>query len=107
MAQVIRVRDVKRTRVHEFGPEVLVLRGPYDLFHPDGPVHRHGGLVEWTDGGIPKSGRVVSASMGEVHPGERVLVQLDAAPPKEAPESGREEWWLCEVEAVDGLRGMS
>ena len=105
MAQVIRVRDVTRGRVHELGPGVPILRGPYDLFRPDGAVHRHAALVEWTESGSPRSGRVASASMGETRPGERVLVQLEPAPPKESPEAGVEEWCLCEVEAVDGLRG--
>jgi hypothetical protein len=32
------------------------------------------------------------------HPGERVLLRLDASSPDE-------EWWLCEVVSVDGVAG--
>lgn len=103
MPQVIHVRDVARSHTHTFGPEVPVLRGPYDLFKPDGPVRRHGATVEWKDAGTPKVGRVVAAVMGEVHPGERVLVCLSPPTGADAEEC---DWWLCEVEAVDGVRGM-
>jgi hypothetical protein len=103
MPQVIQVRDIARGRTHEFGPDVPVLRGPYELFKPDGPVRRNGAIVEWTAGGTPKVGRVVEASMALVHPGERVLVCLS---PPEGESSESSDWWLCEVEAVDGVRGM-
>jgi hypothetical protein len=100
---MILVRDIARGRTHEFGPDVPVLRGPYELFKPDGPVRRNGATVEWSVGGTAKIGRVVEASMGVVQPGERVLVCL---PPDEGDGPEGDDWWLCEVEAVDGVRGM-
>jgi hypothetical protein len=102
MPQVIHVRDIARSRTLEFGPDVPVLRGPYELFKPDGPVRRHGETVEWKDAGTPKFGRVVQAAMKDVHPGERVLVCISPPPGSDSQEC---DWWLCEVEAVDGVRG--
>jgi hypothetical protein len=101
MAKVIRVRDIARAGQYEFGPEEQVLRGPYDLFQfqSAGALRRRGEMVDWLvpgpDGEV-RSGRVSPASMGEVHPGERVLVKL---PPSVADD----EWWLCEIESVDGI----
>jgi hypothetical protein len=93
MAKVIRVRDVVRGDVVEFGPEEPALRGSYDLFGPGGPVRLHEGLAEWfVDEGV-RTSRVASATLGDVHPGERVLVRVDAG----------DEWWLCDVEAIDGV----
>jgi hypothetical protein len=99
MAHVIRVRDVAHEALYEFGPEQPILRGPYDLFQfPSvGAIRRHGAMVDWlVPGGEVRTGRVSPASMGEVRPGERVLVQLP-------PGATGDDWWLCEIEAVDGI----
>ena len=94
----IRVQDVARRGVYEFGPEEPVMRGPYDLFHPAGAVHRRGPLVEWREGDQPRTARVVGSTLGTTHPGERVLVRLP-------PRADDDEWWLCEVQSVDGVPG--
>jgi hypothetical protein len=99
MAHVIRVRDITREALYDFGPEQPILRGPYDLFQfqSDGAIHRRGELVDWhVPGGEVRTGRVAPASLGEVRPGERVLVQLP-------PGAAGDEWWLCEIESVDGI----
>jgi hypothetical protein len=100
MAHVIRVRDIAREGMYEFGPEEPILRGPYDLFQfpSEKAIHRRGEMVDWlVPGGEVRSGRVAPASLGDVSPGERVLVKL---PPGE---TGDEDWWLCEIESVDGV----
>ena len=94
--RVIRVRDLVRHGVHDLGPDVLVLRGPYELFNPVGPARLHGDLVEWLQGIAMHTARVTRARLGDAHPGERVLVRI---PPLDSPD----EWWLCDVEAVDGI----
>jgi hypothetical protein len=99
MPQVIRVRDVVRAGVHEFGPDEPALRGPYELFNPAGPVLRQGPLAEYVQGGAIHSGRIAETALGDTHPGERVLLQLP-------PHASAEEWWLCEVEAVNGVSGV-
>jgi|SRR5579884_537065 len=96
MPHVIRVRDVARGGVYDFGPDEPMLRVPYDLFLPDGAVRRRGDVVDWAHADVPRSGRVVPGVLGEAHPGERVLLR----PP---PSGSDDEWWLCEVEAVDGV----
>ncbi len=92
---VIRVRDVTRHQVYDLGPAELVLRVPYDMWTPAGAVGRHGALVEWTEAGVERVGRCAEATLGECEPGERVLVHLDAG--------SADEWWLCEVWALDGV----
>ena len=96
MPERIRVRDVARGETYELGPDEPVLRGSYDLFHPDGPVSvRDDGLVEWTTGPDVRISRTVSTTLGLVRVGERVLVRgLES-----------DEWWLCDVLAVDGVSG--
>jgi hypothetical protein len=98
MPNVIRVRDVARNATYERGPEEPVLRVPYDLFQPVGAVRRRGGLVDWLQGEVIRSGRAVSAVLRDAEPGERVLLRLDES-------DTADEWWLCEVEAVDGVAG--
>jgi hypothetical protein len=95
MLQVIRVRDVTRDGVYELGPDEPILRGTYELFHPIGPARLRGALVDWVQARVIRSARVARAALGDAHPGERVLLQL---PPRES----EDEWWLCEVEALDG-----
>ena len=97
MPRSIRVHDVARNKIHDLGPDEPVLRGPYELFHPEGPVHRRDALIEWVQGKQPRSARIVPATLGETHPGERVLVRLD-------PQDPEDDWWLCEVQAVDRVQ---
>jgi hypothetical protein len=96
MAQVIRVRDVARHGLYDLGPDEPILRGPYELFDPIGAVRRRGTLVDWLQAGVIRSARTVAATLGDTRPGERVLLRLP-------PQTDEEEWWLCEVEAVDGV----
>jgi hypothetical protein len=96
MPRAIRVRDVARRGVHTLGPDEPILRVPYDLFHPVGAVQRRGELVDWLEGGVIRSARYATTTLGDAHPGERVLLRL---PPQDAPD----EWWLCDIEAVDGV----
>jgi hypothetical protein len=96
MPRVIRVRDVARDGVYDLGPDEPILRGPYDLFNPIGPVRRRGALIDWLQAGVIRSARAASGSLGDAHPGERVLVRLP-------PQTTEDDWWLCEVESVDGV----
>jgi hypothetical protein len=57
---------------------------------------RRGVLVDWLQGGVIRSARVTPAVLGDCHPGERVLLHL-------LPHASEDEWWLCEVDAVDGV----
>lgn len=98
MPERIRVVDVVRGGARELSPEEPILRGSYDLFRPAGPVRMQAnGLAEWVAGESVHSCRVVSATLGSARVGERVLLQLDA--------TNAGQWWLCEVEAVDGVQG--
>jgi hypothetical protein len=101
MAYVISVRDVVRANVHELGAAERALRVPYDLFWPKGAVVVLGERIEWQEGADNHSTRFAEAVLGDCHPGERVLLHLSSAEPRE------EEWWLCEVQAVDGVDGAS
>ncbi len=74
-----------------------MLRGPYDLFQPVGAVRRRGALIDWLEGGVIRSARVAPGVLGDAHPGERVLLRL---PPRSQDD---DDWWLCDVEAVDGI----
>ncbi len=97
MPNLIRVRDVARKIRHEVTPDEPILRVPYDLFQPTGAVHRRGELVEWLQGDVVHSGRGVPGLLATVETGERVLLRIDPA--------DSDEWWLCEVESVDGVAG--
>ena len=94
MAQVIRVRDIARDGKYELGPKEPILRVPYDLFHPNGAVRQSGQLVTWSDEGTVRHARVAAAELGDTQPGQRVLLHL--------PPNVEGEWWLCDVEAIDG-----
>jgi hypothetical protein len=98
MPRVIRVRDVVRAGVYDLGSEEPILRGPYELFQPTGSVRQRGVLVDWLQAGVIRSARAVAGELGTARPGERVLVRLE-------PRASAEEWWLCEVESVDGVAG--
>ena len=91
----IRVRDVVRDGVYDFGPDEPVLRVPYDLFQPVSSIRTRGTLIDWIEGDVIRSGRVARSVLGDTRPGERVLLRL--------PPPSDEQWWLCEVEAVDGV----
>jgi hypothetical protein len=95
MSHVIRIRDVVREGVYDFGPERKVLRVPYEMFNPIGAVRQREGLVDWLEGNVIRSARFAETALGECRPGERVLVRL--------PPESQDEWWLCEIEAVDGV----
>jgi hypothetical protein len=96
MSELIRIRDVVRGDVYELSSEEPALRSSYDLFHPGGPVHiRDDGLAEWREGERLRAARVAPATLGDIRPGERILVRLEMG----------HDWWLCDVEAVDGLWG--
>ncbi|HEX4449188.1 MAG TPA: hypothetical protein VH044_20760 [Polyangiaceae bacterium] len=99
MPNVIRVRDVARNATYERPPQEAALRVPYDLFQPVGSVHRRGSLVDWLEGEVIKSGRAVATVLGETQPGERVLLRFDDS------RDADDEWWLCEIVAVDGVAG--
>jgi hypothetical protein len=96
MPQVIHVRDVARGGLHQLGPEEPALRVPYDMFWPQGPATRVGDGIDWVEGKTPRMGRVAEIHLGECRPGERVLVRVP-------PPTDDGEWWLCEVESVDGV----
>jgi hypothetical protein len=96
MPHVIHVRDVVRRSTYTLGPEVEALRVPYDMFHPAGSVTRHDSDVEWIEGKDVRRARFTATPLGDCHPGERVLLSL-------APRTSEDEWWLCDVEAVDDV----
>jgi hypothetical protein len=100
MPNVIRVRDVSRDAKYDLGPDVPVLLVPYELFQPIGAVRRRGGLVDWLQGDVIRSGRAVEGVLGTAQPGERVLLRIDEE------SSADDEWWLCEIEAVNGVAGQ-
>jgi hypothetical protein len=93
---VIRIVDVVRNGVYDLGPEAKVLRVAYDMFHPTGLVRQNGDTVEWLEGQTIRSSRFVESTLGQCRPGERVLARLP-------PYASGDEWWLCDVESVDGV----
>jgi hypothetical protein len=101
MAHVICVRDVVRAEVHTLGPNELSLRVPYDLFKPAGPVVRRGDRITWEQDEQTQVSRYAAVALAECNPGERVLVQFG---PQDRAE---DEWWLCEVQSVDDVAGLS
>jgi hypothetical protein len=89
---MISVRDVVRDNHHELPSGVRMLRVPYDLFNPVGPVKLQDGLITYLEGGVSKTGRTAESTLADAHPGERVLLHFqDAA-------SQSDDWWLCQVE---------
>jgi hypothetical protein len=100
MRTTIRVRDVVCAQVFEVGPDERVLRVPYDLFRPDGPVRVRRELAEWLEGGVVKTGRVAATRLAETTPGERVLFRRMSSISQ--GDSSDDEWWLCEIEDVVG-----
>jgi hypothetical protein len=100
MATTIRVRDVVRAELHELGANEPALRVPYDLIKPTGAVHRHGSRIEWQQEEESQSMRFAETALGDCKAGERVLLHLSSADPND-------EWWLCEVEATNGIAGAA
>jgi hypothetical protein len=98
MPNVIRVRDVVRNATYEVLPEEPILRVPYELFQPVGAVRRRGALVDWLQGEVIRSGRAAPGFLRTAEVGERVLLRID-------PGESDDEWWLCEIEEVDGVAG--
>lgn len=90
------VRDVVRHARYQLSGIERMLRVPYDLLNPVGPVQLHDGLITYLQGGELRNGRVAEAELADARPGERVLLRLP-------PTQNEEEWWLCEVEEVDGV----
>jgi hypothetical protein len=101
MSHVILVRDVVRSERHRLGPQERALRVPYDLFKPRGPVVRTGDRIAWEQDEDSHVTRYAEAALGDCNPGERVLICLPT------PSDESEEWWLCEVESVDDVAGLS
>ena len=101
MPHLIRVRDVVRGGTYDFGPAEPMLRSTYELFQTTGPLTRRGALVDWQDGDDVRWARAIETTLGDAHPGERVLLRLEFTSADEARDE--ETWWLCDVEAVDGL----
>jgi hypothetical protein len=97
---VICVRDVVRAATHTLGANVLALRVPYDLFKPAGPVVRRGDRIAWQQDEQSHLTRYAATALADCVPGERVLLQLP-------PRSSDDEWWLCEVQSVDDVAGLS
>jgi hypothetical protein len=98
----VRVRDIVRHGKYELTGTERALRVPYDMFHPKGVVEVRGELASYIEGDEVRIGRTARCLLGETRPGERVLVRLDAT------SLGLEDdgdWWLCEVEAKDGVEG--
>ena len=98
MPQVIHIRDVVHATVYDLGPELRALRVPYEMFSPAGAVQRRGEFVDWFEGDTARRGRFAETSLGSCTPGDRVLLRLPV-------QSADDDWWLCEVEAVDGVAG--
>jgi nucleotide-binding universal stress UspA family protein len=96
MPHVIRIRDVVRGTTYEMSPDQQALRVPYELLHPEGAVRVEGASLEWAEGQTLRRADFAEALLGDCHPGERVVVQL-------TPEDPEAQWWLCDVEAVDGM----
>lgn len=92
MPTAIRVRDVVRGDVHEFDADEPVLRAGDDILRPVGPVELRDSVVEWFEGEVIRTSRVAPALLGDAEIGERVLIR----------DGADEEWWLCELEAIDG-----
>jgi hypothetical protein len=90
----IRVRDIVRGDLYELPPEEPALRGSYDLFRPSAGAIVHDGLAEWSLADQVRVSRVAHTTLGDVHPGECVLVRLGKD----------DQWWLCEVLQLEGFR---
>lgn len=84
-----------RSDVHDLSGSSEMLRVPYDLFNPAGPIELAGGIAKYEENGQSRTGRTARAQLADASPGERVLIKL-------APGDAGREWWLCEVMEVSG-----
>jgi hypothetical protein len=89
--QLILVCDVVRHTLHEVASGERMLRVPYDLFNPVGPVVLRGDSITYLQGIEMRTGRTSESQLSDAHAGERVLLRLDPVDPE------NDEWWLCEV----------
>jgi hypothetical protein len=89
---MISVRDVARHIHHEMAPGERMLRVPYDLFNPVGPVTLRDGLITYLQAGESHTGSTAEATLADGHPGERVLLRFQDGT------SESDEWWLCQIE---------
>ena len=92
----VKVRDVVRHGVYQLAGGEPIFRVPYDVFKPLGPVQLRGDMIHYLEAGESRSGRTAPGTLGDAHPGERVIIQLPAS-------KAEHEWWLCEVIEVDGI----
>jgi hypothetical protein len=76
--------------------ETPVLRVPYELFVCQGPCIYEAGLVSYHYKTGVHTARVRHDVLNHCRVGDRVLVQYGR------PEHHPNEWWLFEVEQVDG-----
>ena len=96
---VVTVRDVVRHRRYDLPTNERMLRVPYDLLSPIGPVRYEGDLITYLQDGELRNGAVAEGTLVDAQPGEFVLLRL----PEDTRPAPAHEWWLCEVEANDGL----
>jgi hypothetical protein len=87
---------VLTNRRYDLSPADPMLRVPYDLWRANGPAVFENGLVEVPLANGREIARTRPGRLGEAHPGERVLVQHPDTEPDPR------QWWLSEVEAVEG-----
>jgi hypothetical protein len=99
LPHVVTVRDVVRHRRYDLSGGERMLRVPYDLLNPVGPVRYEGELITYLQDGELRNGDAAEHALADAHPGERVLLRL----PEGARPPNASEWWLCEVEAIDGV----
>src|SRR5258706_15945979 len=85
----VRVRDIARKTTHVLPAEREMLRVPYDLARPTGPVEVKGEFATYRHGDEETRGRVARARLADAQPGETVLLRL-------AESSAEPEWWGCE-----------
>ena len=93
---MLTVRDVIRGGVHRLKGGETMFRVPYDLYSPDGAVELVDGFAHYTEKSEPRVGSVARERLAAAKPGERVLLRIE-------PCSSDREWWLCEVQAVNGV----
>jgi hypothetical protein len=93
---MLSVRDIVRGGIHRFTGSEPMLRVPYDLYSPDGAIELVDGFAHYTEKSQPRTGSIARERLAAAKPGERVLLRIP-------PCSSDREWWLCEVEAVNGV----
>ena len=89
----VSVRDLARKVRHDLSGDEPMLRVPYDLLTPEGPVRYANRMITYLQGGKERLGRAAPAPLADARPGERVLIRL-------SPRDAGDDWWLCEVVEV-------